>query len=392
MSNFKVYHKRGATNYKEKKMVQALEKVLLNRFEKEPNLASTFQPAKNFDELKALHDKFCVEEAEFTEVLNSQNEPATNEVTTHEEFIKGMQETIEPKEIEQTMNEDLGFVDPFNDAEPIVRGYVLDDKKLIGGGEQEGGDANSGSSDFAEPIDDASAFELPNGDDEKGTSKRSANNNSGGGNNNNKQEKEPKKPINPSFDTMDNAKKKRSTKKFAKMIVEAVCILAEKGCIWWTTKDITEDKLAEYEMNGEMDLQILLTLEDNQQATVRQWFGQKVQDAQTLFAVSEEDRNDLIDSLYEVMLEKGIAPTPMQEVIINAVKVFVIDMGVKAFMFNQQIKGVLTQLREMKAQEKKEMELTQQQQVQQQTATENVVDLPQNSTDDYLKDLEPINS
>ena len=89
------------------------------------------------------------------------------------------------------------------------------------------------------------------------------------------------------------------------------------------------------------------------------------------------------------MLEKGIAPTPMQEVIINAVKVFVIDMGVKAFMFNQQIKGVLTQLREMKAQEKKEMELTQQQQVQQQTATENVVDLPQNSTDDYLKDLEP---
>jgi NACalpha-BTF3-like transcription factor len=104
-------------------------------------------------------------------------------------------------------------------------------------------------------------------------------------------------------------------------------------------------------MDGEMDLQILLTLENNQQATVRQWFGQKVGEAQTIFKVTEEDKNDLIDSLYEVMLEKGIAPTPMQELIINSVKAFVIDMGVKAMMFNNQIKGVLEQLRQLKREE-----------------------------------------
>ena len=98
-----------------------------------------------------------------------------------------------------------------------------------------------------------------------------------------------------------------------------------------------------------MDLQILLTLDDGQQATVREWFGQKVNDAQTLFKVSETDKSDLIDSLYEVMLEKGVAPTPMQELIINAVKTFVLDMGLKALGLSAQINNVLGQLKSMKA-------------------------------------------
>ena len=81
-------------------------------------------------------------------------------------------------------------------------------------------------------------------------------------------------------------------------------------------------------------------------------FGQKVKEADTLFKVSKEDKDDLIDSLYEVMLEKGVAPTPMQELMINAVKTFVLDMGLKAYAMNQQIKSVLTQLTQLKMQQK----------------------------------------
>jgi hypothetical protein len=40
----------------------------------------------------------------------------------------------------------------------------------------------------------------------------------------------------------------------------------------------------------------------------------------------------------------------MQELIINAVKTFVLDMGLKAFAMQQQIKSVLTQLTLMKGQ------------------------------------------
>jgi hypothetical protein len=147
---------------------------------------------------------------------------------------------------------------------------------------------------------------------------------------------------------MSNAKKRRSTKKLAQMIVQGACILAEKGCIWWTTKDITEDKLVQYELENTMDLQILLTLDEGQQITVREWFGSKVVQANTLFKVSDQDKEDLIDSLFEVLLEKGIAPTPMQELMINAVKTFVLDMGLKAFAMRMEIKSVLTQLVAMK--------------------------------------------
>jgi hypothetical protein len=334
MNNFKVYQKRGAVNYKEKKMITALEKELSSRFEKNPDLASTFRPAKNIDELKELYEQYCIEDVAFEESGDKTPEQQ------HKEFRESLQEDVKPIVEEKTASEtqtDSTFLDPFNDAEPIVRDYVMEDKKIS----TEEDNQTTKQTTFEEPLDDKMAFELPNMDDEKGNSKRSSQ----------QKQKTDSKPINPSFDTMDNGKKKRSTKRFAKMIIEATCILAEKGCIWWTTKDITEDKLAKYEMDGEMDLQILLTLENNQQATVRQWFGQKVGEAQTIFKVTEEDKNDLIDSLYEVMLEKGIAPTPMQELIINSVKTFVIDMGVKAMMFNNQIKGVLEQLRQLKREE-----------------------------------------
>ena len=57
--------------------------------------------------------------------------------------------------------------------------------------------------------------------------------------------------------------------------------------------------------------------------------------------------------MFEVLLEKGIAPTPMQELMINTAKVFLLDMGLKAFSMQQQIKSVLTQLISMKTQPQK---------------------------------------
>jgi hypothetical protein len=70
-----------------------------------------------------------------------------------------------------------------------------------------------------------------------------------------------------------------------------------------------------------------------------------------LFKVSKEDKDDLTDSLFEVMIEKGIAPTPMQELIINAVKTFIIDMGLKATQLSAEIKNVIEQLKVMKKQD-----------------------------------------
>lgn len=327
----RIYLKRGNYNYKEKRLLSAIEKAIASKSEQDPNFANSIQPVSSYEELKALHDRICTEDAEYEEIKDEE----TDLEKKHKEFREGMKDTIEPK---PESKGNSNFLDPFNDAEPIIRDYVMDD----GMQEHPQNENEPVKTSFDEPKSFAESFELPSADDEKSPSP------------NQKQKKESKKdaPINPQFDEMSGHKKRRSTKKFAKIIVEGVCILAEKGCIWWTTKDITEDKLVQYELEDTMDLQILLTLDDSQQITVREWFGQKVKEADTLFKVSKEDKDDLIDSLYEVMLEKGVAPTPMQELMINAVKTFVLDMGLKAYAMNQQIKSVLTQLTQLKMQQK----------------------------------------
>jgi len=326
----KFYNKRGKLNYKEKRFLDAIEKEVAKRSQTDPNFGRNIPTANSFEELKDLHDRLTTEDADY-EVIDDESEIEKQ----HKAFRDGMAETVEPKS-----SGNQPFIDPFNDAEPIIRDYVMDD----GFKEDSENNQPTNQQTFDEPTSFAESFELPPTDDERG----------GNGKEKPKKDKEKEKstPVNPQFDDMSGAKKRRSTKKFAKIIVEGVSLLAEKGCIWWTTKDITEDKLVQYELEDKMDLQILLTLDDQQQVTVREWFGMKVREADTLFKVSKEDKEDLIDSLYEVMLEKGIAPTPMQELMINAVKTFILDMGLKAYAFNQQIKSVLTQLTQIREQQK----------------------------------------
>lgn len=329
----KFYNKRGKPNYKEKRYLDAIDQAVKNKMKTDPDFGKNIKTANTFEELKELHDRLTTEDAQYEDVTENE----TDIEKQHKQFRDGMADTIETK---KDGNSGQTFLDPFNDAEPIIRDYVMEDGL-------KDDDANENKSDpnatFEEPKSFAESFELPTADDERS-----------GGNNEKQKKSEPKKssPVNPQFDEMSGNKKRRSTKKFAKIIVEGVGLLAEKGCIWWTTKDITEDKLVQYELEDKMDLQILLTLDDSQQITVREWFGLKVKEADTLFKISKEDKEDLIDSLFEVMLEKGIAPTPMQELMINAVKTFILDMGVKAYAFNQQIKSVLNQLIAMKEQQR----------------------------------------
>lgn len=348
----KVYLKKGAPNYKEKRLIDAIKKAVTEKLEKDSSF--TFEPAKNFDELKTLHGELCIENTEYEEIKEEKNEVESSTENTHEKFRDGIADTIDKSAPEQKK----AFIDPFNDAEPVVRGYVADN-----GFKESGSENETKKTTFEEPNSFEESFQMPSSEDEKGDTKSTFESKT-------KKDNTKPAPINPRFDDMDTGKKKRSTKKFARLIVEGVCLLAEKGCIWWTTKDITPEKLAEYQINDTMDLNLLLTLENNQKQPVIEWFKDRNIEAQTLFKINDTDKNDLIDSLYEVMLEKGVAPTPMQELIINAVKTLVLDMGLKAYQFGAQIKGVLSQLTEMHEYNK------------QMSSEQNVTSSTQNSTPD----------
>lgn len=348
----KVYLKKGNLNYKERRYIAAIQKNL----EAKGVQAKDFNPATNFSELEELHNMYGAEEIEFEEIdvdttkSNSSSADGDSETTDDYEKHKEFRDSMVAERNSDAPSSDA-IIDPFNKAEPIVRDYVKS-----GGIEDPNEPKKTNQTTFNEPTTWGDSFELPSGDG--GTSV------SGGGSGKKSStalstvkrdsDKSKTPPLNEALDGVSSARKRKSTKKMATAIVYGVCKLAEFGCVYWVTKDITEDKLIEYEINDTMDLQMLLALDENQQITVRNWFAMQVKNANNELKVSEDEKKDMADSLYEVLLEKGIAPTPTQELMIDAVGSLVMGLGLKAFAMQKQIASVLAQLTAMRKEQKEQ--------------------------------------
>jgi hypothetical protein len=321
----KVYNKIGRINYKEKKLLGKVEEAITKKMAEDPSFS--FEPASNYNELQNLYYKYCVDDVVFEEVKkgasNTGNENSSSET-------KSMFD-----------NDDDSFVDPMNREEPIVRDYVMNNE--FGGGASTNTNVQT---EFGEPMSFEESFAFPSDDDVQ----QGGNQNTGGGQGGNKTQKGLQKqaPMNPDFDDMSNGRKKKSTKKFAKYIVSAVGMLQERGFIWYATKDINEAKLLEYELADEMDLSLLLSLESGQEVTIKEFFKGQCLLANELAKIDKEKLDDFTDVLAEVMMEKGVAPTPQQELLLIGGSILA-EQVLKMVAFNSQINGVLSQLRSMKA-------------------------------------------
>lgn len=333
--SMKIYNKRGKRNYKEVRLVKELEAELQKRLESgDHKIVHNFRPAETFEELQQLHVQYTSKEVPFEEIKETKSN-ADNMAKKQEEDL------IEDVLVDDS--DDTSFIDPFNRQEPTTYDYTND-----GGFSKESTPRNTGQTDFAEPMSFNEAFELPDegeepvendkpSKDEKGEQKEPKQSRS-------KQSKE--EPWNASFDDMSSGNQKKSTKKFAKYIVEAVCALAEKGFVWYANKDINDAKLAEYELSGEMDLSILVTLENGQDATVKKFFQQQCIAAEQLAKFEDEEKKDMAEALSAVLLEKGIAPTPTQELMIVVGGVLV-KKGAILLSLKSQTNSLLNQLRMM---------------------------------------------
>lgn len=338
-----VYTKTRRKNYKEKRYVELLEEIISKKIEENPELADSFRPAESFEELEKMYNLYTSEDAVIEkENINKNKNNMANEVDETEDDFE-QQKPNRPKGGDED-SIDKEFVDPFNREEPIVRDYVLDGGDLA--------DPNtvdfSGQSSFDEPTSFDEAFVLP---DENTPPPSSGGGGFGGGSQRPPREEreEPREQarINPDFDDMSSGKKRKSTKKFAKYIVETVCMLQEKGFVWYATKDITEAKLVEYELKQQMDLSLLLNMPDGQEVTVKQFFQNQCIIAEQAAVIDEESKADLSEALAEVLLEKGIAPTPTQELMLIAGKVL-LGQAITLFTLKASSDSVLTQLRAMK--------------------------------------------
>jgi len=342
--SIKIYTKKGKKNYKENKLLKDLQPIIDKKIEENPSLANDFRAAETFEELQSLHQKYAIEDAQFEEIKN-------------DDMPKNEKEELEdPKKADLFGDDDESdFIDPFNRQEPTTYDYTLE-----GGLQKDEVDPNREiRSDFAEPLSFDDAFELPSDDENEDPVDKSKSSKA-----NQQQKQEPKQkrerqePINPSFDDMSGSQQKKSTKKFAKYIVEAVCALGEKGFVWYANKEINDSKLAEYEMNGEMDLSILVTLENGQEATVKQFFQQQAIAAEQLSKFEEEEKKDIAEALAEVFLEKGIAPSKTQELMIIVGGVLV-KKGAMLLSLKSQTNSLLGQLRAMNDGQPKEQQYEQ---------------------------------
>ncbi len=335
--SIKLYNKRGKKNYKENKLIKELQPIIDKKIKDNPELADSFKSADSYEELKSLHEKYAIEDANFEEIKINNNDDMAKNQNEKEELVDVKNDSMFDDDTESD------FIDPFNRQEPTTYDYTLE-----GGLSKDEVDPNREiRSDFAEPLSFDDAFELPSDDDNDDPVEKSK---SSKANQQQKQESKPKRerpePINPSFDDMSGSQQKKSTKKFAKYIVEAVCALAEKGFVWYANKEINDSKLAEYEMNGEMNLSILVTLENGQEATVRRFFQQQCVAAEQLSKFEEEEKKDIAEALAEVFLEKGIAPSKTQELMIVLGGVL-IKKGAILLSLKNQTNSLLDQLRSM---------------------------------------------
>ena len=317
----KIYSKLGKLNYKEKKLVSQLQDVFAKKLEENPSF--TIEPATTYNELQNMFYQYGVDDVKFEDVKPEKG---------------GKAESGSSKSSVFDDDDDDTFVDPMNREEPIVRDYVMNNE--FGGGAST---STTQQTEFGEPMSFEESFQFPTEEaTENGGGQRGQSNNQ-----NQNVEKRPKQtPINPDFDEMSNGRKRKSTKKFAKYIVSAVAMLQERGFEWYATKDINEPKLLEYELNNEMDLSLLLSLEDGQEVTIKQFFKGQCEVAKQLSKIDESKLQDLSDVLAEVMLEKGVAPTPQQELMLIGGSILA-EQVLKMIAFNSQIKGVLNQLRDM---------------------------------------------
>lgn len=315
MGNNAIYKKSSGRNtYLENKMIKDIE----DKRSKNPS-SYNYGTATTKEELERIHTNYV--EAENADIISETKDKVSDNSSS-------------------TMSD---ISDPHNESAPKIRDYVKDE-----GFSRDGNDDDIKiNNNFEQPTNWDDAYELPSDDDIDDKNQKTKSNDKPTNNSTDKSSSKKKESINPDFDDMSPSAQKKETKRFAKAIVETGCTLIEKGFIWYATKDFTDAKLIEYEINGEMDLSLFVDLGSGQRETIRNFFNQLELKTVEQMKFDAEYKEDLTNALYKVMLEKGIAPTPMQNLMI-VIGQGIIQKGAVVLENKMVANSVLNQLREMK--------------------------------------------
>ena len=316
MANAIYKKEHGRPTYLENKMVKDIE----DKRSKNPS-SYNYGTATTKEELQKIHTNYVL--AEETEIIS---------------------ETKNPSSEDNSYSDMDDISDPHNESAPKIRDYVKEE-----GFSRDGNDLKKNiTNNFEQPTNFDDAFNLPSDDDiEDDYKPKEKANDKSTNNSSDKSSSKRKESVNPDFDDMSPSAQKKETKEFAKILVDGGCAILEQGIVWYTTKDFTDSKLIQMSLDGEIDLDLLISLDSRQQATVREFFNQMEVSVKEGAKFTDEYKESLTRSLYKVMLEKGIAPTPMQSLLANIGKGLFEKFGL-IVATKIQANSVLQQLKEMK--------------------------------------------
>jgi hypothetical protein len=192
-------------------------------------------------------------------------------------------------------------------------------------------------------IDDNDNMDSNNGGSggfTKNSSSSGGNSSSNGGGSQSSSSKPKQPPLNSSFNEMSGSKQRKNSKRMATMAIDVLSKFSEITFVYFCNKDITHERLIEMQDEGLIDLNFPIELEAGQQQAIRFFFMEQRLKAEELSKLDKEDREDLIEALTDVIMEKGVALTPIQQLGVTFASVF-IKKGIEAFAFSKINKGIL---------------------------------------------------
>jgi len=130
------------------------------------------------------------------------------------------------------------------------------------------------------------------------------------------------------------AQKRKSAEKTAEALLSMYCQFVPMPFIKWST--FSEGKIQKMVFENKLDLS--MQLENN--VTVKDYIDGVNEQAQEVFKVSDETREEIKDPLVDVLLEQDLALTPTQRLML-AVGGHLVTMGFSAFQLSQNNKQAL---------------------------------------------------
>ena len=130
------------------------------------------------------------------------------------------------------------------------------------------------------------------------------------------------------------AQKRKSAEKTAEALLSMYCQFVPMPFIKWST--FSEGKIQKMVFENKLDLS--MQLENN--VSVKDYIDGVNEQAQEVFKVSDETREEIKDPLVDVLLEQDLALTPTQRLML-AVGGHLVTMGFSAFQLSQNNKQAL---------------------------------------------------